>query len=172
VNLLLQHLIEKGHQRIAHIGGDEFSESSRERAKAFSESIKNHNLKTADCPVLLSDWNIKKARDHARSLLSKDNAPTAILCANDSIAASVLQIADSLNLQVPEALSVVGMSNERISTLTTPEITTVDIPGEQIGYAAVTALIKAIEDKEGEKPEALTRHNCKLVVRDSSDSVA
>jgi DNA-binding LacI/PurR family transcriptional regulator len=170
VNLLFQHLVEKGHQRIAHIGGDELSESSRERAKAFSDSIKNYNLNPADCPVLLSDWDINKARDHARSLLNKDNAPTAMLCANDSIAAAVLQVANALNLQVPKELSVVGMSNERISMLTTPEITTVDIPGEQIGFAAVTALIKAIENKDGTNPEVLTRHNCKLVVRNSCAS--
>ena len=167
VNLLLEHLDEKGHERIAHIGGDELSESSRERAKAFRAGIKKHQLNSADCAVLLSNWDINKARDHARAILRKDNAPSAILCANDSIAACVLQVANELNLQVPEVLSVVGMSNERISTLTTPEITTVDIPGEQIGYAAVTALIKAIENKEDTTAETLTRHNCKLVVRNS-----
>lgn len=170
--LLMRHLVDLGHTRIAHIGGDQISEASRERAEAFRACLQSFGLDPTHCPILLSDWESEKAREQALTLLQAVDRPTAITCANDTIAASVLQVAQALKIPVPEALSVVGMSNERISTLTTPQITTVDLPGEAIGHAGITALIEAIENRETHPKQGAERINCSTILRESTGPAA
>jgi DNA-binding LacI/PurR family transcriptional regulator len=168
---LMQHLTELGHQHIAHIGGDQISEASRERAEAFRKSVKSLHLNPSHCPVLFSDWDSEKAYEAAQQLLQAADRPTAITCANDTIAAAVLKVAQALKIPVPDALSVVGMSNERISTLTTPEITTVDLPAETIGHNGITALIEAIENREKNPKNKVERITYSTLIRKSTGIV-
>jgi len=168
VMALMKHLVDLGHRKIAHIGGDHISESSRERSEAFLRGVEAFNLKAAECPILLSNWEMDEARSLARKLLKPHNRPTAVLCANDLIAACTLQVANELNLKVPEQLSVVGMTNERVSRLTVPEITTVSIPEEEIGRAGMLALIESIDSKQAKGNQSITRHACSIVLRGSS----
>lgn len=168
VMTLMKHLVDLGHRQIAHIGGDHISEASRERRDAFLRGVGAFNLNAEECPVLLSNWEIDQARSLARELLKPRNRPTAIVCANDLIAACTLQVANELNLKVPEELSVVGMTNERISHLTIPEITTVSIPEEEIGRAGIMTLIESIESKQKATTHKITRYGCSTILRGSS----
>jgi DNA-binding LacI/PurR family transcriptional regulator len=101
-------------------------------------------------------------------LLELSKPPSAIFCANDTIAACVLQVANELNIKVPGELSVVGMTNERMSQLTIPSLTTVGIPGEEIGHAGMMALIELIESKRELATQEIARYPCSPVFRDSS----
>lgn len=168
VRALVEHLFELGHRRIAHIGGDQISEASRERSEAFLQSVEFFKLNPVECPVQFSNWQSEQARALARKLFNQPNPPTAIVCANDALAACMLQVAHELKLKVPEALSIVGMTNERVSRLTVPQITTVSIPEEEIGRAAMLALIKSIDSKQAEGNQGIDRHACSIVVRGSS----
>jgi DNA-binding LacI/PurR family transcriptional regulator len=80
----------------------------------------------------------------------------------------VLQFANELSLKVPDELSVVGMTDERMSQLTVPSLTTVSIPGEEIGHAAMTALVDLVESKREIATQKITRYRCTPVFRDSS----
>ena len=80
----------------------------------------------------------------------------------------MLQVANDLNIMVPDELTVVGMTNERLSQLTIPSLTTVGIPGEVIGNAGMTALIELIESKREIATHEITRYPCTPVFRDSS----
>ena len=165
---LMEHLVGLGHRQIAHIGGDLSSDASRERSEAFLRGVDNFNLRPDECPVGFSNWEVDQARTTARQLLESSKPPSAILCANDTIAACVLQVANELNIKVPDELSVVGMTNERMSQLTIPSLTTVDIPGEEIGHAGMRALIELIESKREVPAQEITRYPCLPVFRDSS----
>ena len=168
VMVLMEHLVGLGHRQIAHIGGDHNSDSSRERSEAFLRGVEHFNLKPDECPVRLSNWEWDQARTTARQLLESSKPPTAVLCVNDSIAACVLQVANELNIKVPNELSVVGITNERMSQLTVPPLTTVGIPCEEIGHAGIRALFELIESKRELATQKITRHPCVPVIRDSS----
>ena len=168
VRALVEHLFELGHRRIAHIAGDQVSEASRERSEAFLHSVEFFKLNPLECPVHFSNWQSEQARALARELLIQPNRPTAIVCANDALAACMLQVASELKLKVPDELSVVGMTNERVSRLTVPKITTVSIPEEDIGRAGLLALIESIDSNQAKANQSITRHACSIVVRGSS----
>ena len=165
---LMEHLVGLGHRQIAHIGGDRSSGVSRERSEAFLRAVEHFNLKLDECPVRFSDWELDQARTTARQLLEFSKPPTAILCVNDTIAACVLQVANELNLKVPSELSVVGITNEHMSQLTVPSLTTVAIPCEEIGHTGMLALIDLIESKREIATQEITRYPCTPIFRDSS----
>jgi LacI family transcriptional regulator len=76
-------------------------------------------------------------------LLGKRERPTAIFCANDEMAAGLLQAARRASLRVPEDLSVVGFDDFQIATQVSPTLTTVHSPIRSIGLLAAKKLFGA-----------------------------
>jgi LacI family transcriptional regulator len=99
-------------------------------------------------------------------LLDLPQRPTAIICFNDKVAVGVLQAAADRQLNVPGDLSVVGFDDIDVSRSTTPRLTTVRQPLQEMGRMAVTALMRVLD---GHQAEALhIELATELVVRDST----
>lgn len=92
--------------------------------------------------------------------------PTAVVCFNDKVAVGVLQAAAERGLRVPEDLSVVGFDDIDVARSTTPRLTTVRQPLQEMGRMAVTALMRVLD---GQQAEALhIELATELIVRDST----
>ncbi|MFZ4661476.1 MAG: LacI family DNA-binding transcriptional regulator [Caldilineaceae bacterium] len=161
----VRYLIGLGHQRIGMIGGAARLLSARQRRQGYEEA-----LHAAGLPVLAelyADGNYERetARVAARQLLTLPHPPTAILAANDQSAFAVLEVAASLGIAIPQALSVIGFDNTPESTYTIPPLTTVDQAIGNMGSHAAELLVALIEGKPVEK--RLYELPTRLVVRDS-----
>jgi LacI family transcriptional regulator len=101
------------------------------------------------------------------ALLRRTERPTAIFCANDEMAAGLLQAARQAGIQVPRDLSVVGFDDFQIATQVWPTLTTIHSPIRSIGLLAAQRLFAGAH--EGSAPvagsEALMPQ---LVVREST----
>ncbi|HEX4982478.1 MAG TPA: LacI family DNA-binding transcriptional regulator, partial [Ilumatobacteraceae bacterium] len=84
--------------------------------------------------------------DGARSLLDGDERPTALLCCSDAIAAGAVRAADSLGLQVPGDVSIVGFDDSLLAVRIRPALTTVRQDVEAKGRIATSVLITQIEN--------------------------
>ena len=93
------------------------------------------------------------------------NPPTAIIGGNDLLAAGALFEAQSRNLAVPGALSIVGIDNLEISMHVTPALTTVHLPTAQLGEEAGRYLLARLHGGEPARHIALP---IELVIRGSS----
>jgi LacI family transcriptional regulator len=99
-------------------------------------------------------------------LLDLANRPTAIICFNDKVAVGVLQAAADRGLCVPDDLSVVGFDDIDVARSTTPRLTTVRQPLQEMGRMAVTALMRVLD---GHRAEALhIELATELVIRNST----
>jgi DNA-binding LacI/PurR family transcriptional regulator len=112
----------------------------------------------------------EEANDLARSLLTAEERPTAVLCFSDVLALGVIRAAEALGLSVPGELSVVGFDDSSVARHSKPTITTVRQDVDAKGRLAATALTTAIEHaRTGSRARA--RHHLlptELVVRESS----
>lgn len=81
----------------------------------------------------------------AQELLSLPDPPTAILAFSDLIALGVLCAARDRGLNVPGDLSVVGLGNLSFSYMSPIELTTVQVPWQDIGMIAVDLLYRVID---------------------------
>jgi len=79
-----------------------------------------------------------------RSFLT-DNKPTAVICGNDIIAHGVIYAAQSLGLNVPGDLSIVGIGDFGGSEHLEPGLTTVRLPARRIGIQAADTLLRMSE---------------------------
>ncbi|GAA3308438.1 hypothetical protein GCM10020219_009760 [Nonomuraea dietziae] len=88
--LAIDHLVEHGHRRIAHIEGSRAS-----RCEGYLVAMRRHAL----APYIMvehGESTEEGGRRTARALLTRDPRPTAIFAANDLVALGVLSAASEL----------------------------------------------------------------------------
>ena len=151
---ITRHLIEFGHKRIAHIEGLARHGSASARMHGYVKAMEEAELDTPHHFMLRGDYTFASGMEHAKSLLSRDDRPTAIFAANDEMAAGVMYAAQGFGLSVPKDLSVAGFDDIPLSRIIEPNITTIRQPLEEMAQAAAELVItiqagqKSPEDAE------------------------
>jgi LacI family transcriptional regulator len=92
----------------------------------------------------------------------------AVLAGNDEIALGIMRATESLGLRIPEQVRIIGFDDTRLASLMKPAMSSVALPMEEVGAAAVRALLRRIEIKDA--PATCQRLPTRLVVRASSTS--
>lgn len=143
--LALEHLWGMGHRHIAHLAGPVGStDIASWRRDAYADWLAERG---AFRPELVSRAHTWESRDVAEDVAAWRclvQPPTAVFCANDALALAVIAAARAVGWRVPEDLSVVGVDNQSAAANSSPALTSVDIPAEQIGGSAVRALLDLI----------------------------
>ena len=80
------------------------------------------------------------------ALVKGNSRPTAVLCANDVLAAGALRAARELDLSVPKDISVTGFDDIELSIVVHPALTTVHVPHRDMGRKAARVLVAMIQD--------------------------
>lgn len=158
IRMAVDHLVSRGHRRIAHIGGRGGAVATR-RAEAFAAALSAHGLEAQVAP---SDFTEEGGHAAARSLLAEGRqAPTAVVAANDLAAVGALAAATATGA----ALAVTGYDDSRIARLPQVSLTSVDPRNAEIGAAAAERIL-AVE--AGTEPPAETLVAPRLVVRSTT----
>jgi len=165
----VRHLIDLGHQRIAHITfAPEGHGSSDRRLTSYRRSLEDAGL-LAD-PALVRHGNYSAASGFMamRSLLTKRPYPTALFAGNDTLALGALAAVHQHGLRVPEDLAVVGYDDIPIAAYAVPPLTTVRTPATEQGRLAGEMVLDLIEGQPVPNPRLLL--DTELIVRDSCGS--
>jgi LacI family transcriptional regulator len=164
---MTSHLIELGHKRIGHIGGDIAHIATLLRRQGFQDAHAKAGLGRPDPSLIASGgFSFKEALDCADRMLTSKNRPTAIFAANDEMAAAVVMTANRLGISVPNGLSVAGFDDTPISQTIWPELTTVAQPFEDIAREAVKVISDKTREDQGISATRVLQHN--LVIRGST----
>jgi len=143
----IEHLMKRGHKRIAYVGGDE--RSIHNRSVAYSDLMALRGFPTPPEYFLDCGWEPDRCHDLIFELCAQKNRPTAIFAGSDNLAIAVLSAVRALGLSTPGDVAVVGVNNLDFSAYTSPPLTTVSIPMEEIGTAAVEMLLRRINGFSG-----------------------
>lgn len=155
VRQAVEHLIGRGHRRIAMIAGRFSPYIAGERYNAFLEAMEDNGLTVDASGVKMCDPDVECAAQTVQELLRQPNRPTAILGANDVIAAGAIKAARRMGLRLPEDLAVVGFDDSTICAMLEPSLTSVHIDCRRMGELCVERL-KALLDGEAEIPRVTT----------------
>lgn len=136
---MVEHLIDLGHRRIAMVAGS-FRESDRARLRhrGYEDALQAAGLAPlppAELPFMADD-----ARLALQDLLSRRDPPTALFCSSDQLALRVMRDLTLLGHPVPSNVSVAGFDGVQLGMLTTPSLTTVVQPSDQIAACALDLL--------------------------------
>lgn len=140
--LVVQHLADLGHQRIAHIDGGGGA-GAAERRKGYERAMQRRGLE-AFMHIVPGAYSDEGGRQGVAALLEGDAPPTAIFVANDLAALGALSALAERGLRVPEDVSVVGYDNTALAAVSQIHLTTVDQPRPDMGRTAVTLLLERL----------------------------
>jgi DNA-binding LacI/PurR family transcriptional regulator len=138
-----QHLLDLGHARIGYVAGPDFYLPTQEKAAGRERALRAAGLDPGGL-VAHADFSVEGGRTASRALLALGERPTGVICSSDLMAIGVLQEAAATGLRVPEDLSIVGFDGIEAAAWTSPALTTMEQPIEEIAETAVNALMTLI----------------------------
>lgn len=165
---LVDHLTDRGHERIMLISGDLRVSSLRERHDGFRAAMLKRGL--AVPASLLCEGTVTAAAtfDRVRPLLGGSGAgPTAILACSTLLAAGALRAIQHEGLRVPGSMAFATFDGFTYSDLFQPQITTVRQPAFQLGESAVGLLMRRLENPSA--PTKILRLESQIEFRSSTD---
>lgn len=163
LELVTEHLIRLGHQRIAFIGGNLEHSATQARRAGFAAAMRRHGLPSdlvLPCPL-----NRRAGAEAIGSLLDRPDPPTAALCFNDVVAFGVMLGLEARGLRAGRDMAVTGFDDVPEAALSRPALTTVATSARQIGQEAARLLLRRIADPQG--PQERVILPTRLVVRES-----
>lgn len=159
--LIVGHLVELGHSRVAHLGGPLDWFDARERERGWRETLEAAGHEPGVYGE--GDWTADCGYHWAKGLEIGDC--TAVFAANDQMALGVVHGLAERGISVPEQVSVVGFDDVPDSSHYLPPLTTVRQDFVALGELAVELLIESIK---GGTNARHTQISPRLVVRESA----
>lgn len=166
----VEHLVQSGHTKIAHITTSEGTIAGRERLKGYKAVLSDSNITFRDeYLVSAKDSNSLDGYVGTKELLKLKDRPTAIFTYTDRMAVGTYNAIREAGLKIPEDISVIGFDNQQyLVDALMPPLTTIQLPHYEMGAWAVNRLIESIDPQNSEplkqKGQVIS---CPLVIRDS-----
>jgi DNA-binding LacI/PurR family transcriptional regulator len=160
------YLIGKGYKRIAHFAGPRELGICKKRWNGYVEALKQAQLPLLDGFVRYGGLHERDGYNSMDALLKENITPDAIFAVNDPVAIGAFQRIKEAGLKIPDDIAIMGFSNNSITSLVDPPLTTVDQPSFEMGRKSAEILIQMIESNVIE-PKTLVL-DTKLIIRRST----
>lgn len=138
VMLAVDHLVERGHSRIAWIGFQKGSYIGEDRRSGWTDRMHEHGLSTSRLSAR-GDDTVDFGRRAAHALLDNEQ-PSAFVCVSDTVAMGVLAALAERGLRPGVDVAVVGFDDSIPAQVATPRLTSVRQPLEQVAVEIVRFL--------------------------------
>lgn len=158
-----QHLYEDcGCRNMVCIRGPQHIYTARARYEGYRDYCLEHGIpeRTVDC-----DYDFRAGLTMTRELLERYPEVDGILACDDIVAISTYKVLRQNHISVPEQVQLVGFDDISLSTLITPEMTTIRQPIEEMARAAARLIL---EQKTSVKTGEQMVFPIDLVVRETT----
>ncbi|MFJ3035277.1 LacI family DNA-binding transcriptional regulator [Curtobacterium pusillum] len=154
VHELVGHLHERGHRRVGYLDGTSRAATFGVRRELFEQECAAVGITVSEVSAR-ADLTVDAAASATEHVLEawQDDDVTAVVAAADTLAYGVLRVAGQLGIAVPGELAVAGFDDLPSSSVTAPALTSVALPGADLGRAAALRLLATLD---GTAPEAAT----------------
>ncbi len=166
---MTDHLLSLGHRRIGIVAGpadDRIGTEARLTGvmDAFGAARLSHDPQL----ITYGTFQSPSGYDHARTLMSLSEPPTAIFAFNDRMAFGVLQYLTHIGLSVPKDISVAGFDDNADAARHIPPLTTVRQRSREQGERAMSLLLDMIGNEEAASRRQEICLPTELIVREST----
>jgi len=164
--IAVNHLLQKGHRRIAYLGGPAESTAWKDRYEGYCQALQEAGLALHESLVQNSPATLNGGAEAVKQILRQTDPPTAIFCYNDVVAFGVMSELRNQGLIPGKDVSVVGFDNIQEAEQFYPKLTTVAAFPQRIGALAADPLYRRLKGLDGEakqiilKPELIVRDSC------------
>ncbi|WP_245451059.1 LacI family DNA-binding transcriptional regulator [Borborobacter arsenicus] len=159
-------LLDLGHKRLGMIAGiTTNNDRAKGRLDGFLSELAARGLDPAAVPVVEGAYKVESGRQAMRSLMDVPQPPTAVFCGSDILATGAIKYCHEQGIAVPGEVSVVGFDNLEIAELTSPELTTLEVPAREMGNLAADYILAPAAQKRYLRQTELP---IRIIVRDST----
>jgi len=162
------HLAQQGCRHIAHITANLSRNVYAGRLAGFRKALSQYGLPFDPARLLVNDLGEAAAIRSARQVLAMDPRPDGIFITNDFCAAVFMQALKEAGLHVPQDIAIVGFNNDAISKVISPQLTTINYPGEEMGERAARSLMDQIAGHSSAQTTDTIIVRSELIIRGSS----
>lgn len=161
-----KHLLDLGHAKFGFINGLESHVSAGRRLDGFLAALVEFGRDVDDVVEAHGNFTFRSGYECARKILAEASGITALVCANDDMAAGALLAAHKAGLNIPQDIAITGFDDTPVSEIVWPPLTTIHQPLRRMGERAAEKLAQMlVGEAAGSAHEILTHQ---LVVRESS----
>jgi LacI family transcriptional regulator len=164
---IIEHLIAKGHSRIAHMTGAPIGQTAQLRLDTQRDTMTAAKLNFPEELILDGQFTQLGAYRTMQRALKQKLEFSAVSCASDEMALGVLAALEDAGLSVPNDISVTGFDDLPLDDdMKHVALTTVHQPMRLIGHTAAQLMLELLE---GAAPRGVLLP-VNLVTRDSTAS--
>ena len=158
---ITSQLLGAGCKRIIFVGRPGSAPTVDARIAGFREAMLDSPLQF--CPEVIcriDPWDGEAVRHTIESV-----RPDGIVCANDFTAAHLMRALTEFKVNVPDQVRMVGIDDVKYASLLSVPLTTIHQPCDEIGKAAVAAMVQRLRNPGLPARDILL--NFRVVVRQS-----
>ena len=143
----IEYLAKLGHQKIGYLQSDVAVSSFQERDVGYRTAAAAFGLELE--PAIRIPYTEVGSYQTFRGILKERPAlPSAFVCDDDTIASGVMRALVEAGYHVPEDISVIGFNDRPSSEMTSPPLTSVNVPRTSFGAEGIDALVRLIQKRE------------------------
>ena len=164
-------LAARGYRRIAFAGAPpQLEHRAAQRLAGYRQAMAE--LGRAAQIITLDDLGVTFASGERAvgQLLERKRPPDAVFFVNDVVAFGAAQACLRLGVAVPDRLAIAGFGDFELARASNPPLTTVRIPGEQIGRTTARLIVESLAagDPPLAGPERVVDLGFEIVSRESA----
>ncbi|CAH0999956.1 Catabolite control protein A [Neolewinella maritima] len=163
----VQHLLEQGARKIAHLGGPDSVNIYANRYKGYVRALRENNLPLRPEYIDRNCLTEQQGYPATEKLLQLPDPPEAIFSASDWTALGIAKYCKDHGIAVPTDLAFMSFANEPFTSIIVPAISSIEQFSERMGAAAAELLFRQISNSEPLAPERVVIDG-ELILRESS----
>ena len=162
----VEHLIDNGYRKIAHLSGPKGFALTENRTSGYIDALKKHKLPVRDEWIINSGFSQESGEQDMLRLLKCKPKPDAVFGVNDRKAVGAMLSLKKKNIKIGKEIGVIGFTNDPLSSIISPRLTTVAEPAFEIGIESCELLMQHITKQSFTPKEVVLRGE--LIVREST----
>lgn len=162
----IQHLYDMGHRNIGYIRCKVRINSFEERFGEYKKWMRQLGMEINEENIVDVGYSEVQVREDMKAYFNQvKELPTAFFAENDFIACNAMQAMQEWGYRVPDDISLVGFDDRPITQMVYPNLTTVNVPKDIFGPAAVDLLMSKM--RSGRAQSVKLEIGTNLIMRDS-----
>lgn len=154
------YLIQKGHRKIAMIGGTPRDQiAGIPRMDGYRQALNDNGIEYVESRVAYGNFSLESGREAMEKLLVEAPPFTALFAASDEMAIGAMGIAMEKGLKIPDDISIIGYDDLSLASMVFPPLTTIHQPLTTMGRLASEKLISLIEEDSDKVSSSIVSHH-------------
>lgn len=140
------YLIARGHRKIGYMRGDLRIKAFRSRFAGYQVSLRKQGIPGEEKYMITLRTTMDGAHeDMLRYLDRKTELATAYFADNDMIALGAMKALQERGYRIPEDVSIIGFDDLPFSAISSPGLTSIKVPKQEMGRIAVKKMVEIIK---------------------------